>query len=223
MLMFPDFTNLDLVGPYATWGADMDIELVWKDLDAVTTDAGMKILPTSTFSTCPQQIDILFAPGGFGTARAAADPEVLRFLADRGRQARYVTSVCTGSILLGAAGLLDGYRAGTHWAFREFLAQFGAECVTDRVVVDRNRVTGGGVTAGIDFGLTVLAEVLGEEHAHAVQLMLEYDPAPPFDSGTPEKANPAVVAAVESVLAEGMGEWRLALDEARALMPSNRA
>jgi cyclohexyl-isocyanide hydratase len=223
MLMFPDFTHLDLVGPHAAWGADMDIELVWKDLDPVATDTGMRIVPTSTFTTCPEQIDILFVPGGFGTARAAAEPGVLRFLADRGRHARYVTSVCTGSILLGAAGLLDGYRAGTHWAFREFLAQFGAECVTDRVVIDRNRITGGGVTAGIDFGLTVLAEVFGDEKAQAIQLMLEYDPAPPFDSGTPEKANPAVRSAIESLLADGKSDWQLALDEALTLRSSNSA
>jgi cyclohexyl-isocyanide hydratase len=223
MLMFPNFTHLDLVGPHAVWGQDMDIELVWQDLSPVTTDAGMRILPTVTFATCPQQVDILFVPGGFGTTDAIANPEAVAFLADRGRTAKYVTSVCTGSLLLGAAGLLDGYRAAVHWGFREFLAPVGATCSTDRVVVDRNRITGGGVTAGIDFGLTVLAEVLGQERAEAIQLMLEYDPAPPFSSGSPEKASPAVVNAIESLLAEGKPELHRAIDGALTLLSSSKA
>jgi cyclohexyl-isocyanide hydratase len=222
MLMFPNFTHLDLIGPHAVWGLDMDIELVWEDLAPVPTEAGMRILPTATFATCPRQVDILFVPGGFGTTDAIANPKALEFLADRGRTSRYVTSVCTGSLLLGAAGLLDGYRAATHWGFREFLEPVGAICSTDRVVVDRNRITGGGVTAGIDFGLTVLAEVLGQERAEFVQLMLEYDPAPPFSSGSPDKASPAVVNALEPLLAEGKPELHRAIDEARALRPSSR-
>jgi len=223
MLMFPNFTHLDLIGPHCVWGQDMDIELVWQDLAPVTTDSGMQILPTATFATCPQQVDIVFVPGGFGTTDAIANPAALGFLADRGRTARYVTSVCTGSLLLGAAGLLQGYRAAVHWAFREFLKPLGAECSTDRVVIDRNRITGGGVTAGIDFGLTVLAEVLGQERAEAIQLMMEYDPAPPFDSGSPEKASPAVVGAIESLLAEGKPDLHRAIEEAHTLLSSGKA
>ncbi|WP_424185305.1 DJ-1/PfpI family protein [Actinokineospora sp. G85] len=202
MLLYPGLTNLDLVGPHAVWSWTMDVHLVWKDLDPVETDSGMKILPTTTLASCPADVDILFVPGGAGTSAAMADPEVLDFLADRGSRASYVTSVCTGSLVLAAAGLLRGYRAGTHWAFREHLAPMGAECVAERVVVDRNRVTGGGVTAGIDFGLTVLAEILGQDRARFAQLLLEYDPAPPFDAGTPEKAAPATVEAARSILTE---------------------
>ncbi|WP_156754385.1 DJ-1/PfpI family protein [Actinokineospora pegani] len=202
MLLYPGLTNLDLVGPHAVWSWAMDVHLVWKDLDPVETDSGMKILPTTTLANCPADVDVLFVPGGAGTSDAIADPEVLDFLADRGSRARYVTSVCTGSLILAAAGLLRGYRAGTHWAFREHLAPMGAECVAERVVVDRNRVTGGGVTAGIDFGLTVLAELAGDDRARFAQLVLEYDPAPPFDAGAPEKADPATVEAVRSILTE---------------------
>ena len=188
MLMYPGFTHLDLVGPHATWAMSMDIELVWKTLDPVVSDMGMQVLPTATLDSCPEDVDILFVPGGFGTADVLTDDEVLEFLRTRAATARFVTSVCSGSLGLAAAGRLRGYRAGGHWALREYLAPLGAECVLDRVVVDRNRITGGGVTAGIDFGLTVLAELAGEEQARLTQLVLEYDPAPPIDAGTPEKA-----------------------------------
>ena len=202
MLMYPGFTHLDLVGPHATWAFSMDVRLVWKDLEPVTSDLGMSVLPTDTFSSFPDEVDIVFVPGGAGTADCLTDTEVLDFLADRGSRARYVTSVCTGSLVLAAAGLLKGRRAGTHWQSREHLAPLGVECVTERVVIDGNRITGGGVTAGIDFGLTVLSEMQGEEQAQLTQLALEYDPAPPFDSGTPEKADPATVETVRAMFAE---------------------
>ena len=200
MLMYPNFTHLDLVGPHAAFSAAMDVHLVWKTLDPVRSDSGMQVLPTTTLTECPRDVDLLFVPGGLGTAAAMADLEVLQFLNELGHRARLITSVCTGSLVLGAAGLLQGYRAGTHWAFRELLPLFGAENVSERVVVDRNRITGGGVTAGLDFGLSVLAELLGEDVARTTQLALEYDPAPPFDSGSPERAAAGYVAAVRAMV-----------------------
>jgi cyclohexyl-isocyanide hydratase len=153
------------------------------------------IRPDRTFADCPDPVDVLFVPGGAaGTIAAMQDRETLDFVASRGKTARYVTSVCSGSLVLAAAGLLRGYKATSHWSVREVLPDFGAKPGEGRVVVDRNRITAGGVTAGIDFGLR-LAEVLrGREMAQALELMLEYDPQPPFRSGTPATAPPEVTA-----------------------------
>ncbi|WP_257453630.1 DJ-1/PfpI family protein [Archangium lipolyticum] len=200
MLLYPDFTLLDLSGPQAVLGLHGKTHLLWKTLDTVTSDSGPGIQPTATFGDCPDDLDILFVPGGMGTARAMEDPEILRFLANRAARARYVTSVCSGSLLLGAAGLLRGYKAATHWALYDVLPMFGAEAVQERVVVDRNRISGGGVTAGIDFGLVLLARLRGEDAAKTTQLMLEYDPQPPFDSGTPRTAEPRIVKLVMDLL-----------------------
>lgn len=194
MLIYPRMTLLDLVGPQAALGMHGVTHLVWKTMAPVLTDTGVSVLPTATFADCPLDLDVLFVPGGFGTNDVMEDAEVLRFLADRGQRARYVTSVCTGSLILGAAGLLDGYRAATHWAFYDALEALGVKAEHRRVVVDRNRLTGGGVTAGLDFGLTMLAELRGETVAKMTQLMLEYDPKPPFDAGTPEIAGPELTA-----------------------------
>ncbi len=202
MLLYPGVTDIDVVGPRAVLAFDMDVHLVWKDLDRVVSDSGMALLPTTTLAECPQDVDVLMIPGGHGTKDVMADVEVLEWIADMASRARYVTSVCYGSIVLGAAGLLDGYRAATHWAARELLEPFGAQNVTERVVVDRNRITGGGATAGMDFGLAVLAELLGDERAQASQLMLEYDPKPPFDAGAPERAPHHVVDAIRAAVAE---------------------
>ncbi|MDC0681435.1 DJ-1/PfpI family protein [Sorangium atrum] len=168
MLIYPGFTALDLIGPQTVFSTfrDAKIHLVWKTLDPVTTDAGITLLPTASFDTCPEELEILFVPGGVeGTIAVMKDGEVLDFLAARAEQASYVTSVCTGSLVLGAAGLLRGYRATTHWAFREMLPLLGAEPVDARYVEDRNRITGGGVTSGIDFGLRIDAKLQGEEAA----------------------------------------------------------
>jgi cyclohexyl-isocyanide hydratase len=200
MLLYPDFTLLDLTGPQAVLGLHGKTHLLWKTLDAVPSDTGVSLNPTTTFADCPDDLDILFVPGGFGTARAMEDPEILRFLANRAARARYVTSVCSGSILLGAAGLLRGYKSTSHWAVHELLPLFGAEAVQARVVVDRNRLSGGGVTAGIDFGLVLLAQLRGEDAAKSTQLMLEYDPQPPFDSGTPKTAEPHIVKQIKDLL-----------------------
>ncbi|MHB6911253.1 DJ-1/PfpI family protein [Streptomyces sp. DB-54] len=194
MLLYPGLTALDLMGPQAPLSQFMDVHLVWKTLDPVLTDSGITITPTMTLAECPDNLDVLFVPGGRGQVQHLDDMELLSFLADRGSRARYVTSVCGGSLILGAAGLLRGYRAATHWTARHLLAAFGACNVDDRVVIDRNRITGGGVTAGLDFGLTLLSEMFGEQPAKVTQLALEYDPQPPFDVGSPEKAGPELTA-----------------------------
>ncbi len=194
MLLYPQFTLLDLAGPQAALGMHGRTLLLWKNHEAVPTDTGIALAPTTTFAECPTELDVLFVPGGFGTVAAMRDAEVVDFLADVGRRARFVTSVCTGSLLLGVAGLLEGYRAATHWACHEALAATGAVARKQRVVTDRNRVSGGGVTAGIDFGLTLLALLSDEPTAKLTQLMMEYDPQPPFDTGTPDTAGPALVS-----------------------------
>ena len=196
-LLFPNVTQLDLTGPAQVLSrlGNARLDLVWTTCAPVMTDAGFAILPTATLEAVPTP-DILCIPGGFGVNAVIADDSVMDWVRAAGDRATWVTSVCTGSLILGAAGLLDGYRAACHWAQRDMLPVFGAEPVAERVVVDRNRVTGGGVTAGIDFALTLTALLRGEAHARAVQLSLEYDPAPPFASGSPDRAGPDLVAAV---------------------------
>ncbi len=197
-LLFPNVTQLDLTGPAQILSrlGEAQVYLVWKTRDPVPTDAGFSILPTAIFAEVPYA-DILCVPGGFGLNDVIADDEAMAWVGAVGAGATWVTSVCTGSLILGAAGLLDGYRAGCHWAQRDMLPLFGAIPVDARTVVDRNRVTGGGVTAGIDFALTLIALIRGEAHARMVQLALEYDPQPPFDSGSPAQAGPEIVAAYQ--------------------------
>jgi cyclohexyl-isocyanide hydratase len=204
MLLYPGLTLLDLVGPATVFWWFADIHLVWKTKDIVRSDSGFGIQPTATFETCPRELDILFVPGGFGQQQLMNDAEVLAFLADRASTSKYVTSVCSGSLLLGAAGLLKGYKATSHWAARDALSAFGAEPVEARVVVDRNRITAGGVTAGIDFGLVLLAKLRGEEAAKLTQLAMEYEPEPPFESGNPKTAGPAIVQQAMSFMAAAM-------------------
>ncbi|MBB3587833.1 MULTISPECIES: DJ-1/PfpI family protein [Sphingomonas] len=197
-LLFPNVTQLDLTGPAQILSrlGEAQVDLVWKTRNPVPTDAGFSILPTAIFAEVPYA-DILCVPGGFGLNDVIADDEAMAWVGAVGAGATWVTSVCTGSLILGAAGLLDGYRAGCHWAQRDMLPLFGAIPVDARTVVDRNRVTGGGVTAGIDFALTLIALIRGEAHARMVQLALEYDPQPPFDSGSPAQAGPEIVAAYQ--------------------------
>ena len=198
MLLYPGVTLLDLIGPQSVLASNCNVHVVWKNTDLLETDSGIVMKATSTLEACPSDLDVLFVPGGeFSIMR---DDEVLRFLADRGSRAKYVTSVCGGSIVLGAAGLLQGYEATSHWSARDKLPLFGATPVAARVVRDRNRISGGGVTAGIDFGLVLLAELLGEDVAKMTQLMLEYDPMPPFDAGTPEKAGPEIMSKMQKTL-----------------------
>jgi cyclohexyl-isocyanide hydratase len=207
MLLYPGLTCLDLIAPHQALALWCDVHLAWKDAVPVVSDSGVTMHPTTSFADCPRDVDVLFVPGGMRQNQHADDDEVLEFLADRGARARYVTSVCGGSLLLGAAGLLTGYRAATHWAARESLPPLGAEPADGRVVVDRNRITGGGVTAGLDFGLTLLAELLGPDVARLTQLMMEYDPQPPFDAGSPGKAGPELTAAALAQLAGTNAEF----------------
>lgn len=194
-LLYPGVTQLDATGPAQVLARvpSAVVHMVWKTTAPVSTDAGFAIVPTDSFESCPE-LDVLCVPGGGGQAELMSDAEVLSFLKRHGARARYVTSVCTGSLLLGAAGLLEGYEAGCHWAWRDLLSLFGAKPKAARVVRDRNRLSGGGVTAGIDFALTLAAELAGEEAARLIQLSLEYDPAPPFSCGSPEKAGEERVA-----------------------------
>ena len=201
MLLYPGLTLLDLIGPQTVFSWFANTHLVWKTKDLVYSDTGIGMQPTCTFESCPRDLDILFVPGGFGQNQLMSDAEVLAFLADRGPKAKYVTSVCSGSLLLGAAGLLKGYKATSHWAVRDGLSAFGAIPTDARVVVDRNRITGGGVTAGIDFGLVILAKLRGDDAAKLTQLAMEYDPEPPFQAGSPKTAGPAIVEQAMSFMA----------------------
>jgi cyclohexyl-isocyanide hydratase len=214
-LLFPNVTQLDLTGPAQVLSrlGNTTVELVAATRDPMPTDAGFALLPTATFDTAAAP-DILCVPGGFGTGAAMNDPETLAWLRRAADGATWVTSVCTGALVLGAAGLLQGYRATTHWAWHHHLAAFGAIPVNERVVFDRNRVTGGGVTAGIDFALALAAAIRGEEHARLIQLSLEYDPHPPFDAGTPDRAGEAVLARYRALSAKGAAERDAAVVQA---------
>lgn len=202
MLVFPDMTQLDMTGPLQVFSAvpDVDIHLVWKTLDPVQTDSVMVMTPTTTIESCPR-LDVICVPGGYGADVLMEDREVLDFVERQAESARYITSVCTGALVLAAAGLLDGYKAVTHWTAMDALGDLGAIPTPDRVVVDRNRVTGGGVSAGIDFALTLVAEIFDRSTAEAVQLRLEYNPQPPFNAGSPDTAPPEVVAAYRERIA----------------------
>ncbi|NOT89025.1 MAG: DJ-1/PfpI family protein [Lysobacter sp.] len=196
MLLYPGFTALDLVGPQYFFANLMgaSVQLVAKDRAPVMSDTGLAIVPTATLEECPADLDVLFVPGsGGGVLDAMEDPALVAFVADRGARAKWVTSVCTGSLLLARAGLLTGYRATGHWVAREVLADFGAIPVNERVVRDRNRMTGAGVSAGLDLGLAMTAELRDRAYAEGVQLLAEYAPKPPFDAGTPDTAPKAVV------------------------------
>ncbi len=199
LVIFPGMTQLDMTGPHQVFSMmpDTRVLLLWKTLEPVTSSEGMTILPTATFNDCPI-LDVLCVPGGaIGQVEMMQDAEVLDFLRQQGKTAKYITSVCTGSLILAAAGLLQGYRAACHWAFRDQLAMLGIEVGTERVVVDRDRITGGGVTAGIDFGLVLAGKLCGEETAKMIQLLLEYNPAPPFNAGSPESAGDILVEQVK--------------------------
>jgi len=210
-LLYPRLTQLDLTGPFEVFShaPDTEVHLVWKTLDPVRADTGLGLLPTTTFEECPD-LDVICVPGGTDGQMALMDDEdTLSFLRTKAANCKFVTSVCTGSLVLGAAGLLKGYKATTHWAATGFLEAYGAEFVKERVVIDRNRITGGGVTAGIDFGLTVVAEVFGEKAAKMIQLGIEYNPAPPFNAGHPDTAEPEIVEMMSHSMAARIEKRRL--------------
>lgn len=220
MLVYPQFTALDLIGPHTFLATlpNADVHLVWKDTNPVALDrGGTAIVPTTTMDDCPRDLDVIFVPGGLdGTVAVMKDEAVLAFLADRGSRAKYVTSVCTGSLVLGCAGLLKGYRATSHWATRDILTQLGATPVAERVVEDRNRITGAGVTSGIDFGMVLTARLRDSTYAQMLQLLNEYDPSPPFEAGSPQAAGPALTSYLESWLSPGIDALKAAANRVRA-------
>lgn len=206
MLLYPGFTALDLVGPHYMFGSMMGAKVhlvtIGADLTPVPSDLGLAIAPTIRMQDCPADLDIIFCPGGLaGTLEAMKNSRVIDFIADRGARAKNITSVCTGSLLLGQAGLLKGKRATSHWAAINTLDAFGAIPTHERVVIDGNVVTGAGVSAGLDFGLQLIARLRGVNYAKAIQLQAEYAPEPPFHAGTLATAPPAVADAMSSMLA----------------------
>lgn len=188
-LLFPNVTQLDLTGPAQVLSRipNAKVHLIARQLEPIITDVGFSINPTISFANCPA-LDVICVPGGAGIAEQMQDAEILNFLRQQGSTAQYITSVCNGSLILGAAGLLRGRKSACHWLWRKYLSHFGAEPINARVVRDGKYLSGGGITAGIDFAFTLAAELVGEEAAKSVQLALEYSPEPPFDCGTPEKA-----------------------------------
>lgn len=202
LLLFPKITQLDMTGPLQVLARvpGAKVHVLWKRIEPVMSDAGLALVPNMTFEACPQ-LDVICVPGGGGQVDLMDDAEVIAFVRRQGLQARFVTSVCTGALVLGAAGLLDGYRATTHWASHDQLGLFGAIPEQSRVCIDGNRITGGGVTAGIDFGLVVAEKLAGRRVAEMIQLGLEYDPQPPYASGSPRTAAPDVVEAVREGMA----------------------
>ena len=210
MLIFPRLTQLDMTGPYEVLARlpGTTVDLVAATLDPVVTDRGMKIVPTVTYDTCPS-LDVIMVPGGPGQQDLMEDETALSFLRRQAAAATYVTSVCTGSLVLGAAGLLKGKRATSHWAAVEHLSALGAIPVREKVVIDGNIVTGAGVTSGIDFALSLAAILDGEAVAREIMLQIEYDPAPPFKGGSPETAQPETLAALKAKLAKLNEERRV--------------
>jgi cyclohexyl-isocyanide hydratase len=213
MLIFPRLTQLDMTGPYEVLARlpDTTVDLVAATRAPVTTDRGMQIVPTTTYAECPP-LDVVMVPGGPGQQDLMEDADALGFLRRQAASAQFITSVCTGSLVLAAAGLLKGKRATCHWAAIDNLALMGAIPTRERVVVDGNVVTGAGVASGIDFALTLAAILAGEQAAREIQLQIEYDPDPPFRSGSPDTAAPETVAAVRARLAR-LGEERRTIAE----------
>jgi cyclohexyl-isocyanide hydratase len=220
LLVFPRVQQLDLTGPYevfASW-PQARVHLIGKSRESVTSSTGLTLTPTTTYADCPR-LDVICVPGGAGVNALMSDEETLSFVRAQASGARFVTSVCTGALVLGAAGLLRGKRATTHWASLDLLAAFGTVPVKARVVRDGALLTGGGVTAGIDFALTLIAELAGRDVAEIIQLNLEYMPEPPFAAGSPETARPEIVARVRAAMSGVRAEReRLAL-EARPFPP----
>jgi cyclohexyl-isocyanide hydratase len=202
LLLFPKVTQLDFTGPLQVFASlpGAKIHLIWKRIEPVASDSVLTLTPTVTFADCPQ-LDVICVPGGMGTDDLVNDEETLDFLRAQATNAQYITSVCTGSLVLGAAGLLQGFRATTHWSAMQYLPAFGAAPTKTRVCVDRNRITGGGVTAGIDFALTLVSILTDRKTAEAIQLRLEYNPAPPFNAGSPDTAPPEVLAFLKERIA----------------------
>lgn len=213
ILAFPQLQLLDLVGPYEVFSAvpGARVDLIWKDLKPVPSSAGLPVTPTTTLATCPP-LSVLCVPGGSGINPLLEDADILGFIRDQAARARFVTSVCSGSLVLGAAGLLKGREATSYWNVHDLLARFGAVPKQGRVVRDGDIITAGGVTSGIDFGLAIVAELCGEAEAQTIQLLLEYAPQPPFDSGTPATAKPDILATARQRVAKSRADREVILD-----------
>ncbi|MBI5922583.1 MAG: DJ-1/PfpI family protein [Betaproteobacteria bacterium] len=206
-MVYPGMTLLDMVGPMQAWSfvPGYEVQYAWHRPGAVTTDCGLSVEATNSFENAWTDPDVIFVGGGAKpTLDLLGDTAALAFLADRGSRARWVCSVCTGSLLLGAAGLLRGYRAATHWSAREALSQFGAEPSDERICVDRNRMTGGGITAGIDFGITVAGLWAGDSMGRVIELLMEYAPMPPYGTGRPELADAQTLETANAVVQQAM-------------------
>lgn len=217
MLLYPGVTQLDLTGPWEVLRrlSDVEVHLAWKTLEAVRADGGMGLLPTTALDACPQA-DVLLVPGGPGQIALMEDDAVLDWVRRQGEGAQWVTAVCTGSLILGAAGLLRGYRAACHWMSRSMLARLGARPAAGRIVLDGNRITGGGVTAGIDLALELAALLRSEREARLIGLQIEYDPAPPFGSGSPENAELELILEAERRAKPMLKARREGVERARA-------
>lgn len=206
-MVYPGMTLLDLVGPIQAWSLlpGYEVQYAWHRPGTVLTDCGLGVQATHGFEEAWTEPDVLFIGGGAKpTMDLMSDSAAITFLADRGARARWVCSVCTGSLLLGAAGLLRGYRAAGHWGAREILSQFGAEPSSERVCIDRNRLTGGGVTAGVDFGIALAGRWAGDDVGRVIELLMEYAPQPPYGSGRPELADLQTLAAARAKLQQAM-------------------
>ncbi len=220
-VIFPELTQLDFTGPLQVLARlpQSTTHIVAKSDAPVPSDCGLALVPTRTFANCPP-LDLICIPGGVsGVIGAIGDRATIDFVRAQARQAKYVTSVCTGAFVLGVAGLLEGRRATTHWAYTSLLPLVGATHQKARIVKDGNLITAGGVTAGIDFGLDVVAEIAGEAAARAIQLGIEYDPAPPFDCGHPDRASAAVKSALSDRYDKANRALHAALDQALAAGP----
>ena len=222
LVIFPKVTQLDLTGPVQVFSSvpGAKVHLIWKRIEPVGTDSVLTLTPTMTFADCPQ-LDVICVPGGVGTDDMVNDSEMLDFLRQQAKAATYITSVCTGSLVLGAAGLLKGYRATTHWSAMDLLPAFGATPTKTRVCIDRNRITGGGVTAGIDFALTLVSIMVDRQTAEMIQLRLEYNPAPPFNSGSPDTAPPEILALMQERIAPFRKRRTEAVERAAARLGSD--
>ncbi|MGN6182568.1 MAG: DJ-1/PfpI family protein [Thermoanaerobaculia bacterium] len=220
-VLFPEFTQLDLTGPYEVFHRlpRAEVALVAASADPVASEGGLSIVPTATFAE-DMACDVLFVPGGPGVNDAMLDDTLVGFVKRHGERAAFVTSACTGALILGAAGLLAGFEAATHWASMEYLQAFGAWPKKERVVMSGNRITGGGVTAGIDIALRIAEQTHGRAVAEAVQLAIEYTPQPPFDAGSPETAPKEIVDAVRAKLVPMQELRRRAVEEAAKKLSS---
>lgn len=223
MVIFPGFTLQDLAGPQTAFGLHAKTHIIWKTMDPVPTDMGVTVNPTITINEVPDNLDVLFVAGGAGTPEIMKDRQFLDFISRAGATATYITAACTGSVLLAMAGLLEGYRAATYWPFYEPLLALGIEPSYERVCVDGNRITGGGVTAGIDFALRVIAEIKGQEAAEFTQLVLEYDPQPTMNSGNPRTARPEIVAQIKGLWGRTDEAVRVAREHMKRLAQTSQS